>query len=74
MLDHKVGCRSHNTGCDGDCDCRSFAELDALAVTTPAKDDDDDDLEHHCTQCGWSGRSFHACEGVPGGFSTEDCT
>lgn len=27
MLDHEIGCRSH-TGCDGDCDCRSFAELD----------------------------------------------
>ena len=31
MLHHKTGCRSHNTGCDGDCDCRSFVELnDAL--------------------------------------------
>ena len=29
MLDHAAGCRAHNTGCDGDCDCRSFAELDA---------------------------------------------
>ena len=26
---HEVGCRSWNTGCDGDCDCRSFADLDA---------------------------------------------
>jgi hypothetical protein len=35
VLDHKIGCRSHNTGCDGDCDCRSFAELDA-ALTSKA--------------------------------------
>ncbi len=27
-LCHGVGCRAVNTGCDGDCDCRSFAELD----------------------------------------------
>jgi hypothetical protein len=26
---------------------------------------------NHCSQCGWSGRSFHACEGVPGGFSDD---
>ena len=26
---------------------------------------------HSCSQCGWSGRSFHACEGVPGGFGDE---
>jgi hypothetical protein len=26
---------------------------------------------HYCSQCGWSGRSFHACEGVPGGFSDD---
>ena len=28
-MTHEVGCRSWNTGCDGDCDCRSFADLDA---------------------------------------------
>jgi hypothetical protein len=26
---------------------------------------------HSCSQCGWSGRSFHACEGVPGGFGAD---
>ena len=26
---------------------------------------------NYCSQCGWSGRSFHACEGVPGGFSDD---
>ena len=78
MLDHAVGCRSHNTGCDGDCDCRSFAELDAAQsaafnATQRADDDDGNDLEpmDSCAQCGWSGRSFHACEGVPGGFSDD---
>lgn len=29
-MNHAVGCRARNTGCDGDCDCRSFAELDAF--------------------------------------------
>lgn len=24
-----------------------------------------DHEEHSCTQCGWSGTGFHACEGVP---------
>jgi hypothetical protein len=27
---------------------------------------------NYCSQCGWSGRSFHACEGVPGGFGDDD--
>ena len=26
---------------------------------------------NYCSQCGWSGRSFHACEGVPGGFGDD---
>ena len=72
MLDHEVDCRSHNTGCDGDCDCRSFAERNAaLAAEADTAKRIADDLEpmHSCSQCGWSGRSFHACEGVPGGFS-----
>jgi hypothetical protein len=80
VLHHKTGCRSHNTGCDGDCDCRSFVELnDALdRITSAAQPSGDDavreeDLEpmDYCSQCGWSGRSFHACEGVPGGFSDD---
>lgn len=38
MLDHEVGCRSHNTGCDGDCDCRAFAELDTAKIRVPDRD------------------------------------
>jgi hypothetical protein len=39
VLDHEVGCRSHNTGYDGDCDCRSFAELDAALSSKTVVDD-----------------------------------
>ena len=78
MLPHGTGCRSHNTGCDGDCDCRSFAELNAeldrfsrAPAPVGESDDDGDEPMEHCSQCGWSGREFHACEGVPGGFGDD---
>ena len=29
------------------------------------------DPRHSCSQCGWWGRAFHACEGVPGGFDDD---
>ena len=77
MLPHETGCRFYNTGCDGDCDCRSFAELHAeleRASNVPAPVDESADVEEpmdYCSQCGWSGREFHACEGVPGGFGDD---
>lgn len=83
LLNHATGCRSHNTGCDGDCDCRSFAALDAALRSdpvTPKPDDvpkpdavvdEDEETLTVCAQCGGSGQAFHACEGVPGGFSDD---
>lgn len=40
MLHHETGCRSHNTGCDGDCDCRSFVELNAELDRQKRADDE----------------------------------
>ena len=80
MLHHETGCRSHNTGCDGDCDCRSFAELNTALNQSSAPADVDEAINeeeqeepmNYCSDCGWSGREFHACDGVPGGFGDND--
>ena len=38
----------------------------AAAIVRCALELPEDDSEHHCGQCGWSGRGYHACPGLPG--------
>ncbi len=38
----------------------------AVGLIRTALELPEEEAEHHCGQCGWSGRGFHACPGLPG--------
>lgn len=60
--------------CDGWEDCSSSKTVDDPPTRIDAIREEAGLIESaiYCSQCGWSGRSFHACEGVPGGFSDDE--
>jgi len=61
-VNHEGGCRTHNTGCDGDCDCGEIHRAEQRALTI------------ECATCGappgeacswWSASSSRVTHGEP---------